>query len=111
MFRHLSQWSGYPATTELLLLLLGMAALTLITGILVFFSVRTLSLSQPPQAWAKAAIAFVAMLAILAFYPENIIAGTVGELFTVVVGAFLLFAPLWALGYALIPYTQEKRER
>lgn len=48
MIRHLSQWTGQSATTELLLMLVGMAILTLITGIVVFFSVHTPGQPRPP---------------------------------------------------------------
>lgn len=110
MLRHLPQWTSQPATAELLLMLLGMLVLALVAGALVFLSVRALDQPHPSYLWARGAIALVAMIAILAFYPENLRASIAGELFTVVVGAFLLFVPLWALGDALIPYTLEKQE-
>lgn len=36
---------------------------------------------------------------------------TPGALFTVIVGAILLFAPMWALGMRLVPYQTELKEQ
>jgi len=114
MLRHLPQWTGHAATNELVLLFVGLVFFAL--GVWMFVSVyaRHIGLPRIPRFWKKGTIVFVAMVVILAFYPENLINSNVGELGTVVVGAFLLFVPLWALGDALIPYTlknQEKQDR
>jgi len=111
MLRHLPQWTGHTATNELLLFIVSMLLLAIVVGILVYFYARNIGLPRIPGVWEKATIVFVAMVVILAFYPENLIISTVGELFTVVVGALLLFVPMWALGDALIPYTLEKQEQ
>lgn len=111
LLRHLPQWTGHPATNELLLFMVGMVLFALVVGILVYFSARNIGLPRIPRVWEKGTIVFGAMVVILAFYPENLIISNVGELFTVVVGALLLFVPLWALGDALIPYTLEKQEQ
>lgn len=109
MFRHLPQWTGHPATEELLLLFVGMVIFAGIDGTLVFISARKIGFLSRHHAWEKGIIIFVAMVGILAFYPENLISSNIGELFTVVIGALLLFAPLWALGDTLLPYTLEKQ--
>jgi hypothetical protein len=111
MLRHLSQWTAHTATYELLLFFGCMALLAIVVGIFVFFSVHKIGLPHTSRIWRKAALVFVAMVVILTVYPENIITSNIGELFTVVVGALLLFVPLWALGDALVPYTLEKQEK
>jgi hypothetical protein len=63
-----------------------------------------------PNLWKRAAIVSLAAVAILAFYPENLRQSTVGELFTVIVGAILLFAPMWAFGMSLVPYQTEVKQ-
>lgn len=109
MLRHLPQWTGHPATNELVFFVVGTALCALVVGMLVSFSARNIGLPRTPHVWNKGIIVFVAMVAILAFYPEKLIISVFGELFTVLVGALLLFVPLWALGDALIPYTLEKQ--
>jgi hypothetical protein len=103
MLRHWSSWTGRPATMELVLWLVGMMILGSLVGISVSFAARTISVPDKPWEWKRASLGAVAMIAILAFYPEQLIHNNVGELFTVVVGALLLFVPLWAWGKALLP--------
>src|SRR5262249_33968185 len=88
-------------------LLSGLAFLTLIAGMLVYRSIRELHSLAPPSTRRGAAIVLLAAIVILAFYPTGITQSTPGALFTVIVGAVLLFAPMWALGIALVPYQTE----
>ena len=111
MVRHLPQWTGHPATNELVLLCVGMVVLASSAGILVAFSVCHSGFPRLPGGWKKGTLVFAVMVGLLAFYPENIIRNNIGELFTVVVGALLLFVPMWALGEVLLPYPVEKPEK
>src|SRR5215470_15338252 len=45
---------------------------------------------------------FGAQIVILALYPTSVTQSTLGALFTVIVAALLLFAPMWAMGFFLI---------
>ena len=102
MARHTSVWVQAGSRTELLILLAGMAVITLTVGALVRASmagdVRSTSMGR-----TYAAVISLACLFILAVYPEQLIENTATHLLTVVAGALLLFAPLRALLIALAP--------
>lgn len=111
MLRHVSEWTGHPATTELVLWLVGMGVLASSLGIALSFVARTIGVAFWPRKWHKATLVSVAMVAILAFYPEQLIHTNVGELLTVVVGAVLLYVPMWAWGEALVPSPAERHQK
>ncbi len=111
MLRHLSRWIGQPASSELLFLTVVLALFALVVGIVIFVSARHIGLPQSSGAWKKGIVIMVAMVIVLAFYPENLTQSMVGELLTVIIGAVLLFVPLWALGNALFPDTLDQTEQ
>lgn len=111
MLRHLSQWTGQPATAELLLLTCGMLLCALLVGISILIRARQRAFPRVSGAWKKATLVSVVMLILLILYPENWRISTFGELGTVVFGALLLFVPMWALGEALLPYAPESAPR
>lgn len=53
MLRHLTQWTGRPATGELVLFLVGMVFCALVVGLLVSFSARTIGLPHIPGVWKR----------------------------------------------------------
>ncbi len=108
MLRHLPTWTGQPGTGDLVLVVSGMGLLGSLVGIWAVRSHRRIDAPRPPREWAKAILVGIAMVAILAFYPEQIIHDNVGELVTVVVGAVLLYVPMWAWGEALMPAPRER---
>ena len=111
MVRYLSSWIKSPDGHELASFLSGLAFLTFMGGILVYRSAREIHSPSVPKVWRRAAIILLAAIVILAFYPSGITQSTPGALFTVIVGAILLFAPMWALGIALVPYPIEGQQQ
>jgi hypothetical protein len=107
MARHPSMWMGAPGQAELLILL----------GMLVASSVAVLTLTRNPRVsgtprrYAQAAAVWIGSLLVLSIYPEKLIAGTIGHLFTVVVGDLLLFAPVAMLVRAWLPSSLDARNR
>jgi hypothetical protein len=110
MARYPSLWIGSPDGYELAALLGGLALFAIVAGALVYRSVRETSLQTIPNVGKRAAVVSLASVVILAFYPDNLRQSTLGELFTVVVGAILLFAPMWAFGMSLVPYQTEVKQ-
>jgi hypothetical protein len=101
--RHTPLWLGSAAGFRLAALLIGLLICAVAAGIVVYRSAR--DTRGPPRArpWRRAALVSLAAVVALALYPESIRQSTAGALFTVVVGALLLFAPLWAVLTALLP--------
>lgn len=99
MGRHTSAWLG-AAGQEVLLMLLG----TLIASSL---AVLALVQNSPRQGvrrqYAYAAGVWLTSLLVLYIYPEKMIAGTAGHLFTIVIGDLLLFVPVAMLVKAWLP--------
>jgi len=89
MARHSSMWSGRPGSGELLILEAGLAVVAAVTLIM-----TRVEISESRASFARAAVIWSAMLLALALYPERMILGTPGHLFTVVVGTVFLFAPV-----------------
>lgn len=104
MARHLSVWTGKPATGELLALLAGMAAISLALLFLIRVSVRGIGF-RVMQNESRRAIAVVLVCgATLALFPENVIQNVSLHFLTIIVGFVLFFAPQSALIVALLPY-------
>ncbi len=103
MLRHSSVWIGSAGGGLLAGLLVGMIALTAMTGLLIYRDIRQMALRSVPGLWRRSAIVSAAAVVILALYPEGLRRSLPGELFTVLVGILLLFMPMWALGTALVP--------
>jgi len=101
--RHPSLWLGSAAGGRLCALLGGLFLCAVATGVLVYRSARNARGPARARPWRRAAVVSLAAVVALALYPESIRQSTAGLLFTVVVGAALLFAPLWAVLAALLP--------
>jgi flagellar basal body-associated protein FliL len=110
MARYSALWIGLSEGYRLATLLGGLLLLVIAAGALAYRSVEGINLQAPPNLSIRAFLVFLATVIILAFYPENLSQSTLGGLFTVVMGAILLFAPMWALSVSLIPY-QSKAEQ
>lgn len=99
MARHPSMWMGAAGQKNLLILLTALFA----------SSCAVLSLVRNPQGpptigrLAQAACVWLGSLLVLCVYPENLIQGIAGHLFTVVLGDLLLFAPVAMLVRAWLP--------
>ena len=100
---HPSLWLGSAAGGRLCALLGGLLLCTVATGVLVYRSARNARGPTRARPWRRAALVSLTAVVALALYPETIRQSTAGALFTVVVGAALLFAPLWAVLAALLP--------
>jgi hypothetical protein len=110
MVRYPSLWVGSPDGHELAALLGGLGLSAVVAGGLAYRSIRGISLPTIPIVWKTAAIVTLATVVILAFYPDNLRHSIPGGLFTVIAGAILLFAPMWAVGMALVPYRTEAEQ-
>ncbi len=99
MGRHPSMWIGAAGQAKLLLLLSALVASSLAVLGLTRNSQRPGVLRQ----YAQAAFVWFASLLVLGVYPEKLILGTAGHLFTVVVGDVLLFVPVAMLVRAWLP--------
>ena len=103
MIRYPSVWMGFPAGQILAALVVGMALLTALIGWLIHYATRESRLPSAHHRWTRAiGISLVGVL-ILALYPENVPQSVPGELLTVVVGATLFIASVWAWGMAISP--------
>jgi hypothetical protein len=101
--RHPSLWRGSAAGGRLCALLGVLLLCAVATGLLVYRSARNAPGPARARPWRRAALVSLAAVVALTLYPESIRHSTAGALFTVVVGAALLFAPLWAVLAALLP--------
>jgi hypothetical protein len=101
--RHSSLWLGAEAGMRLLALLVGMTVLALALGLRIHLAARRLADTDRSQLGLRALVVCIVALLVLALYPEGVRDNLMGELFTVVVGALLLFLPTWALLTALVP--------
>jgi hypothetical protein len=103
MARHPSVWMGLSAGYVLAALVGGMALFTALVGWLLVSWGSKIHSSSATSARIRAICVSVLGLLLLALYPESWRQATYGELFTVVVGATLLFVPTWAVGTAISP--------
>jgi hypothetical protein len=107
MARHISLWLGTPLAGELLALVGGVTICAIVVAYFIRRSMSTLTLPKRPVWRGAVAVSLLAIL-ILAVYPEGLIQGLYGHLFTIVLGILLLFAPLSALDMALAPFAVER---
>lgn len=98
MARHTSMWLGAAGMISLLTLELS---LILFAALVLAFAREKAVRSH--SSFVGAAIVWLAVLAVLAVYPEHLIVGLVGHLLTVLCGAVFLFAPVSALVKAWLP--------
>ncbi len=104
MARHLSTWTGKAATSELLALMGGMAALSFAVLFLVRQSAREVELPVIPGQSARALIVVLAAVLVLALFPEDAIHSVFPHFLAIVIGFVLVAAPQAALAVALLPY-------
>ena len=103
MIRHLSLWLGVSAGYELVALVIGFTIIS--AAILLFTHRSTQEVTMPVvlNVWKTPLIVSLVFFAILFLYPESIKESTFGALFTVIIGAALLFAPVRIMGESLSP--------
>lgn len=101
MARHPAMWAHAAALPELLGLLVGLALAAVVAWLLVKRSHRPVSSAS--RNWPITTGVAVAAAAVLAFYPERLVAGITTHLLTVVIAALILFATTRALLVALVP--------
>jgi len=103
MARHPHMWIGAASRNVLVALILGVAAATV--AVQLFIRASQHELPEPgSNRWKRAGITSLLAILILVLYPEQLIRRTATQLLTIVVGAFLLFAPMRLLLTALVPY-------
>ena len=107
MARHPSAWLGQAGENELLLMIASMLFLTALLVLLIRRSTQE-DLQADLRQWRSAAIISLVAVAILALYPEALINSTLGELFSLAIGIFLLFLPMSAWIVALLPINGEE---
>lgn len=109
MARYPSVWLNAPGGRPLAALLGGLLALAVAAGAWIYQPVRGLGLTPEKGDWRRAAMVCGASGLILAVYPDAWRASIPGALFTVLVGATLLVAPMWAVSVCLVPYPPDDR--
>lgn len=109
MARYPLLWVGSSAGHDLAALLGGLVMFTVAAGVLVYRSIGWVSLTGLPGRWGQAGVVCLATIFVLTVYPDALRLSTPGALFTVLLGATALFAPMRFLGMALIPYETEAR--
>ena len=102
MIRHISLLSAARAGIMLLLLVIGFFLIAAFAGNLVLRSRKEVSVLPSSNSWRKPALVSLLLFLVLFFYPE-IQRSIAGALFTVVLGAVLLFLPVWVWGEFLSP--------
>lgn len=98
LIRYLSVWSGAATGFLIFSLVISFSIFSIILAVIIRNSARNLFIPVAINAWTKPAIISTLFFVILMVYPESIRNNTIGALFTVVVGAVLLFLPVWVWG-------------
>lgn len=104
MVRHPSVWLGLSAGYMLALLTGGMIVITILVIWFIHHTTRYICPPSISNVWTRAIGISIVGILVLALYPEGLRQSTPGEFFTVLVGAALLFVPLWALSVAISPF-------
>ena len=104
MLRHRDLWVGSVGGHLLLIYLALITALAAVAGACIYHVGRGMALPTIPGHGRRASLVSLAAIAIFLFYPEELRQTLPGELFTVLVGIVLLFAPMWAISTALLPH-------
>ena len=103
LIRHVSLWSGTRAGVILIVLVIGFFMLSIALGMAIQNSAKDVLQSRPRNSLHRPVIISLLFLLVLFFYPERITESIFGTLFTVTVGATLLFMSVWAWGNFLSP--------
>jgi hypothetical protein len=104
MARHISQWAGSPASSELLALVTGIGILALV---ILLFVPRPMPLNPEPigsGALQRAVIVLAASVAVLGFFPERLIQSIPFHFFAIVMGFVIVAANQAAFFVVLLPY-------
>lgn len=108
MARHPLQWINSASRNELIALLGGLAIVAIIVQLLIHASQQNLPKTGSTP-WKRVTIAILLPTLILVFFPEQLINNSLLlHLLTVILAAFLLFAPMRLLLPALVPYKLEE---
>ncbi len=108
MARHPTMWLGTASRGRLLALLGGLAIVTAFVQWAVSTSRRELKETRSAPCRKTVLVPLLAIF-VLSIYPERLINGIITHLLTITVGDLILFAPMWALLTALVPYKDERR--
>jgi hypothetical protein len=108
MARHTSMWLGKAGAVELEALLLGMAAMSLAAVYLVRRSARGIELPAAPMRSTKTAIAVLAFVVILAFFPEQLIQSVALHFLAILLSFVLIAASQAALSVAFLPFATDE---
>ena len=103
MARHPGMWVHSPALARLIALMAGLALAS--AAVQSFVNASGRGQRSGPRRWTTVVITATLASAVLALYPERLIAGVWTHLLTVVGGAVVLFATTRALLLALVPDT------
>ena len=104
MARHPNMWTGKTATTGLLTLMIGLAALSLAVVFLVCKPTRRIELPAIQNASKRAIFIALTCAVVLALFPEQIIHSVLLHFLAIVLGFVLIAAPQAAIAKALLPY-------
>ena len=103
LIRHASLWIGTQAGMILVILLATLVFCSMAAGILVHLSVKDIPPPAAHNSKIKPILVLLIFFTILIFYPERITEIIPGALFTVMVGALLLFMMIRSWGGYLYP--------
>jgi len=110
MVRHQSLWAEMPAARELIASMAGMAAISIAVLFLVRASVRGIGFVAAHRESRRTAVVLLVCVAVLAFFPEDIIRNVFLHFLSIVAGFVLFLASQAALSVAILPYrTAEDR--
>jgi hypothetical protein len=104
-------WMTSPERNELLGLLGGIAIFATGVELSIRRCTKMLISAEARPGWTRAPVVGLVGILILAVYPENMIRGTTTHLFTIVVGALILFATIRSMLTALVPYETDSVQR
>jgi hypothetical protein len=107
MARHPSLWVAAASRHELIGLLGGMWVVALGVQSLIRKSQERVAHTQSTL-WVRAVLTTLLATCVLAVYPEQLIQSTGTHLLTVVIAAFVLFAPMRALIISLVPFNRNE---
>ncbi len=106
--RHPVLWAKAVSGRELMVLLGGVAVIALGVQSLLRNSQREIADTRS-MPWSRAIFTALFATFVLAVYPEQLIQRTGTHLLTIVIGAFVLFAPMRVLLTSLVPFKEDER--